>query len=95
MDHTLSAKTAKFTSLENLYQYGIQIANNHGNQKYSELYRNDFNTWLKVLGIVWNEIYRYRPSLVDTELITLTWTRVFCLICTPSSLGPLICTPES
>ena len=23
MDHTLSAKTAKFTSLENLYKYGI------------------------------------------------------------------------
>ena len=23
MDHTLSAKTAKFTSLENLYEYGI------------------------------------------------------------------------
>ena len=45
----------------------IQIAvdaNNHNNQKYSELYRNDFNTWLKVFGIVSNEIYRYRPSLL-------------------------------
>ena len=38
----------------------MQIAvdvNNHGNQKYSELYRNDFNTWLKVFGIVSNEVY--------------------------------------
>ena len=39
-------------------------ANNHGNQKYSESYRNDFDTWLKVLGIVSNEIYRYRSCLV-------------------------------
>ena len=27
----------------------IFVANNHGNQKYSESYRNDFDTWLKVL----------------------------------------------
>ena len=40
------------------------IANNHGNQKYSEPYQNDFNTWLKVLGIISNEIYRYRPPLI-------------------------------
>ena len=26
MDHTLSAKTAKFTSLENLYEYGICVS---------------------------------------------------------------------
>ena len=32
-------------------------------EKYSESYRNDFDTWLKVLGIVSNEIYRYRPCL--------------------------------
>ena len=41
----------------------IFVANNHGNQKYSESYQNDFDTWLKVLGIVSNEIYRYRPCL--------------------------------
>ena len=27
MDHTLSAKTAKFMSLENLYEYGIHCCN--------------------------------------------------------------------
>ena len=27
MDHTLSVKTAKFTSLENLYEYGIPFRN--------------------------------------------------------------------
>ena len=42
----------------------IFVANNHGNQKYSESYRNDFVNWLKVLGIVSNEIYRYRPCLL-------------------------------
>ena len=42
----------------------IFVANNHGNQKYSESYQNDFDTWLKVLGIVSNEIYRYRPCLI-------------------------------
>ena len=42
----------------------IFVANNHGNQKYSESYQNDFDTWLKVLGIVLNEIYRYRPCLI-------------------------------
>ena len=26
MDHTLSAKTVKFTSLENLYEYGMFIS---------------------------------------------------------------------
>ena len=41
----------------------IFVANNHGNQKYSESYQNDFDTWLKVLGIVSNEICRYRPCL--------------------------------
>ena len=45
----------------------IFVANNHGNQKYSESYRNDFDTWLKVLGIVSNEIYRYRPCLHNTR----------------------------
>ena len=49
----------------------IFVANNHGNQKYSESYRNDFDTWLKVLGIVSNEIYRYRPCLVES-----TWNRI-------------------
>ena len=29
VDHTLSAKTAKFTSLESLYEYGISITNNY------------------------------------------------------------------
>ena len=30
MDHTLSAKTAKFTSLENLYEYGmVFMSENH------------------------------------------------------------------
>ena len=47
----------------------IFTANNHGNQKYSELYRNDFNTWLKVLGIVSNEIYRYYPSLIMSTIM--------------------------
>ena len=46
----------------------IFVANNHGNQKYSESYQNDFDTWLKVLGIVSNEIYRYRPCLPTTSL---------------------------
>ena len=45
----------------------IFVANNHGNQKYSESYQNDFDTWLKVLGIVSNEIYRYRPCLMVTR----------------------------
>ena len=45
----------------------IFVANNHGNQKYSESYQNDFDTWLKVLGIVLNEIYRYRPCLTETS----------------------------
>ena len=45
----------------------IFVANNHGNQKYTESYRNDFNTWLKALGIVSNEIYRHRPSLAQAR----------------------------
>ena len=45
----------------------IFVANNHGNQKYSESYQNDFDTWLKVLGIASNEIYRYRPCLALTQ----------------------------
>ena len=54
----------------------IQIAvdaNNHGNQKYSELYQNDFNTWLKVLGIVSNEIYRYCPSLLFGRYLSILY----------------------
>ena len=32
---------------------------------------------------------------VIIHLIVVTWTRLFCLICTPSSLGPrAVCTPE-
>ena len=52
----------------------IFVATNHGNQKYSESYRNinDFDTWLKVLGIVSNEIYRYRPCLRDSSPEWLT-----------------------
>ena len=39
--------------------------------KYSESYRNDFNTWLKVLGIVLNEIYRHRPCLLNEFFLIL------------------------
>ena len=57
----------------------IFVANNHGNQKYSESYQNDFNTWLKALGI---EIYRYHPFLclllvkISTDNVYLNLTFV-------------------
>ena len=40
----------------------IFVANNHGNQKYSESYRNDFDTWLK------HRYYRLR--IQDWKLMT-------------------------
>ena len=64
----------------------IFVANNHGNQKYSESYRNDFDTWLKVLGIVSNEIYRYRPCLASGAFVTRAhrsraiWAHVSCIV---------------
>ena len=38
MDHTLSAKTAKFTSLKNLYEYGICLSPNTNTISYVASY---------------------------------------------------------